>query len=546
MAGVTLAAVGIPEVMGYTKIINTPVITGLYTMFLPSLAFAIFGSSRHLVVGADSATAAIVAAALVPLAVPSSARYIALTGLVALVAGAMLLLARLLRLGFLADFLSRSVLVGFLTGVGIQVAFGQLGGMLGLEKGGHGFFDSLIFLFEHLAETHWPTAIISVCVLGVIVVCHRIAPHFPGALIAAVGMIVASIAFHLEKSGVKVVGEVPSGLPRLGLPEVSWSDLPFVFSVSASCFIVILAQSAATSRAYALRYRERFDENVDLVGLALANGAAACSGTFVVNGSPTKTAVVDTAGGRSQLSNLTAVAMVLLVLLFLTKPLSQLPNAVLASIVFLIGVKLIDYHVLAEIRRKSKVEFRLAVVTAVIVVFVGVKEGILLAAVLSLLDHIRHGYRPHTAMLLRDPDGHWRMVHPEASKSTEPGLLVYWFGADLYYANSNYFAGEARALARQAEKPLRWLVLDAGAITAIDYSAGSTLRELQQELAATGVTLALAHVNAALRAELDRQGLSELIGTNRLFDTLRDCLGAYYATNVARDPDDSQRAGGPF
>ena len=182
-AGVTLAAVGIPEVMGYTKIIETPVITGLYTMFLPILAFAIFGSSRHLVVAADSATAVIVATALTSLAAPYSPRYVALTALVALIAGAMLLVARLLRLGFLADFLSRTVLVGFLTGVGVQVALGQLHGMLGLEKGGHGFLGSLFFTFQHLPDTHWPSLIISLCVLAVIVGGDRIADHFPGALL---------------------------------------------------------------------------------------------------------------------------------------------------------------------------------------------------------------------------------------------------------------------------------------------------------------------------------------------------------------------------
>jgi MFS superfamily sulfate permease-like transporter len=183
--------------------------------------------------------------------------------------------------------------------------------------------------------------------------------------------------------------------------------------VSVSCYIVILAQRAATSRADALRYRERFDENLDLVGFALVNAAAACSGTFVVNGSPAKTAMVDTAGSRSQLSHLATATMVLLVLLFLTGPLSHLPNAVLAAIVFLIGVKLIDYRGLAEIRRKNNAEFRLAVVTAATVVLVGVEEGILLAVVLSLLDHVRHGYRPYTAVLLQDPDDRWRMVNAE-------------------------------------------------------------------------------------------------------------------------------------
>jgi len=216
MAGITLAAVGVPEVMGYTKIIETPVITGLYTMFLPVLVFAIFGSSRHLVVAADSATAVIVATVLASIAVPYSPRYVALTALVALVAGGMLLLARLFRLGFLTDFLSRTVLVGFLTGVGIQVAFGQLGSMLGLEKGEHGFLVNLFFTFQHLPETHWLSAIISLCVLGIVIGGHRIANHFPGALLAVAGAIAVSFAFHLEKTGIRIVGEVPAVYPGWG------------------------------------------------------------------------------------------------------------------------------------------------------------------------------------------------------------------------------------------------------------------------------------------------------------------------------------------
>jgi len=527
-AGMTLAAVGIPEVMGYTKIIETPVITGLYTMFLPIVAFAIIGSSRHLVVAADSATAVIVATALTSLAAPYSPRYVALTALVALTAGAMLLLARLLRLGFLADFLSRTVLVGFLTGVGIQVALGELNGILGLEKGGHGLLGNLFFTFQHLAETHWLSAVISLCVMAVIVGGNRIADHFPGALLAVVAAIAASFAFHLEKSGVKIVGEVPGGLPHLGLPVVSWNDLPLVLSVSVSCFIVILAQSAATSRAYALRYRDRFDENRDLVGLALANAAAGCSGTFVVNGSPTKTAIVDTAGGRSQLSHLATAAVVLLVLLFLTGPLTYIPNPALSAIVFLIGVKLIDYRGLSEIFKKSQEEFRLAIVTTATVVFIGVEEGILLAVVLSLLQHVHHGYRPHTAVLVRHPDDHWWMDKPVPGKLAEPGVMIYWFGADLYYANANYFAERARALLVDLESPVHWFVLDAGAITAIDYSAGSTLKELHQDLAAKDICLVLAHVNAELRTQLDRHGLTEIIGVNRLFDTLRECLASYH------------------
>jgi sulfate permease, SulP family len=527
IAGLTLAAVGIPEVMGYTKIIDTPVITGLYTMLLPMLAFAIFGSSRRLVVSADSATAVIVATALVSFAVPFSPRYVALAGLVALMAGGILLLARALRLGFLADFLSRTVLAGFLTGVGIQVAVGELHGMLGLEKGGAGFFGGLFFTFQHLTQTHLPSVIISLSVLVVIIACNRIAAKIPGALFAVVAMIVVSVAFHLEKIGVKVVGEMASGLPRFGLPDVSWGDVPLVLWVAVSCATVILAQSAATSRAYALRHSEGFDENVDLVGLALANVAAACSGTFVVNGSPTKTAIVDSAGGRSQLAQVVTAMVALAVLLFLTEPLSHLPNAVLAAIVFLIGVKLIDIRGLAKINRESRAEFSLALFTAATVVFIGVKEGIILAVVLSLLAHVRHGYRPHTAVLVRDPDDRWLMVNAEPGKSTEPGLVIFWFGADLYYANANYFAEQTRRLVTGTD--VRWLVLDAGAMTAIDCSGGSTVIELQEELAAKGIVLALAHVSSSLRAKLDQHGVSRVVGAGLIFDTLRECLGAFHA-----------------
>jgi MFS superfamily sulfate permease-like transporter len=528
-AGITLAALGIPEVMGYTKIIGTPVVTGLYTLLLPVLAFAIFGSSRHLVVSADSATAAMVSAALISLSfVPNSPKYIALTSLVGLVAAGMLLVARVLRAGFLADFLSRTVLVGFLSGVGIQVAFGELHGMLGLEKGDHGFLRQIFFIVQHLPETHLTSLLISLGALGVIVGFEIYAPRFPGALLAVIGMIVASASFHWGNHNIQLVGEVPRGLPGLGPPNVSWADVPLVLPIAFSCFIVILAQSAATSRAYALRYRDPFSQNADLVGLCLANAAAGCSSTFIVNGSPTKTAMVDTAGGRSQIAHLTTAAMVALVLLFLTKPLSYLPNAVLAAIVFLIGVKLVDYRGLAEIRRKSPREFRLALATATTVVFVGVEEGIVLALVLSLLRLVRHSYKPHTAVVLHDAAEHSRMEPVAVGKMIEPGLVMYWFGADLFYANASHFAEQVLRLVTQSPFPVHWLVVDAGAITGIDYSAGRTLKDLQQDLVKQDVVLALARVSDSLRQDLDRHELTQIIGVKRLFESRRDALDAYH------------------
>ncbi len=350
--------------MGYTKIAGTPVITGLYTILIPTALFAVFGSSRHLVVGADSATAAILSAGLVGLAASGSDEYVALAAVLAFMAAAFLFLARVVRLGFMADFLSRTVLVGFLTGVGLQVALGQLSGMLGLPGGGHGTLQEIWNDLQQIEQVNGWALSIAIVVLMVIVGAKKISPKIPGALIAVVGTLVASWALDLE-SRVHVLGAVPSGLPSIGLPQVDVSlDLieklvPTAFAM----FVVILAQSAATSRAYAAKYNEQFSENTDLIGLAMANLGAGLSGTFVVNGSPTKTQMVDSAGGRSQLSLIFTALIVLVVLLFLTKPLAYMPECVLSAVVFLIGVELVDLKGMRKIFVQRRSEFWVALIT---------------------------------------------------------------------------------------------------------------------------------------------------------------------------------------
>ena len=322
LAGLTLAALGIPEVLGYAKIAGMPLVTGLYTMLLPMAVFAVLGSSRHLVVAADSATAAILAAALAGLAVAGSERYVRLAGLAALLAGGMLLVARLARLGFLANFLSRTVLVGFLTGVGIQVAAGQLPDMLGVTAAGKQTLPKLLNTVRALPHAHLADVAVSIGVIVIVVAARLITRRIPGPLIAVIIAISVSRAVDLASHGVAVVGHVPRGLPSLGLPALGWHDAAALLGAAVSMFVVILAQSAATSRAYAAKYEEAFSEATDLVGLGAANVAAAFSGTFVVNGSPTKAQMVDSAGGRSQLAQLTAAAVVLVVLVLLTGPLA--------------------------------------------------------------------------------------------------------------------------------------------------------------------------------------------------------------------------------
>ena len=533
LGGATLAALAIPEVMGYTKIAGTPVVTGLYTLILPLALFALFGSSRHLVVGADSATAAIMAAGLVGMVAVGSQEYMAYAGVLALITGAILIVARLIRLGFLADFLSKTVLVGFLTGVGIQVAMGQIGGMFGVPETGSNTVAKFVNALSNLDQTNLDTLLVSVGVLVIIVGSGFISKKIPGALIAVVGSIALSWALDLSSKGVAILGPVPSGLPKVGFPTgVTASDLGSLTATAFSLFLVILAQSAATSRAYAMKYSDPFSENVDLIGLGLANVGAGLSGTFVVNGSPTKTEMLDGAGGRTQLSSLVTVGIVIIVLLFLSKPLQYMPEAVLASVVFLIGLRLVKISGMVEIFKVRIVEFAVAATTAVVVVVVGVEQGILLAIALSLLVHVAHSYRPSDHLLVREPSGRWKTLTVaraiESGKiAAAPGFGVYRFGASLYYANANRFTEEVIGVVEAADPPLRWLCLSADAISDIDFSAAATLRKVDEELRSRGVTLVLAHVEPEIRQELDRYDLTKQIGEDHFFDRIEDAYDAF-------------------
>src|SRR5215470_17726521 len=535
VAGITLAAIAVPEVMGYTKISGTPVITGLYTMLIPTVLFALFGSSRHLVVGADSATAAILAGGLAGIASTGSDKYVALAAVLALLAAGFLIVARLIRLGFMADFLSRTVLIGFLSGVGIQVALGQISGMLGLEGGGHNALEKLWTDLQQLNEVNRYALTISLTVLVLIAGLKMVSKRIPGALIAVSGSLIASWALRFDQH-VQVLGTIPSGLPHLGLPQVElrWSLISALIPVAFAMFVVILAQSAATSRAYAARYDERFSENTDLVGLALANIGAALSGTFVVNGSPTKTQMVDSAGGRTQLSLLVMATIVLLILLFLTGPLAYMPEAVLSAIVFLIGVDLIDLKGMRNIFEQRRSEFWVALITAIMVVGLGVEQGILLAIALSLIDHTRHGYRPKNAVLVQRESG-WQPQPVATAVHAAPGLVVYRFTHSLYYANAQQLTDEVSFLADRAEPPVRWICLDVSAVDDIDYSAAEVVRSVYARLRARGVRLVVTGVMEDVQAA-SRYRFAHLFGRDAFYDRLDDVLSAYREQSRAAAP----------
>lgn len=517
----------IPQALGYTKIAGMPVVTGLYSLLLPAVAFAAFGSSRYLVVSADSATAAIFAGGVSLLAPPSSPRYVALAGAVALLTAGFLLLARLLKLGFIADFLSQTVLAGFLTGVGFQVGIAVLGEMLGVPVTVRQTILQLAEVARRLQQLHPPTLAVSVVVVVVLLLLHRFVPRVPGALIVVAGAMAASAMWDFSGRGIAVIGPVAGGLPHFGVPPVSWRDLPPLLSIAASCCIMIITQSAATARIYAARHQQQLDENADLAGLSAANAMAGLSGTFVVNGSPTQTAMVESAGAQSQLAQLATAAVVAMVLLFLTRPLQYLPRCVLGALVFMIAIRLIKLRTILAMRRESPGELALALTTAAVVVAAGVEQGILLAMILSLFRIVRHSYHPHTGVMVQNQEGGWDLKPVASGVMTQPGLVIYHFGAELFYANANRFAEEVNCLVCQSPSYVRWLIVDAEAVTHLDYSAARVVEALLQKMKSCGTQLGFARMPWGLKSDFARHHVTGLIAPALIFNRLHDAPAAF-------------------
>ena len=532
VAGATLAAIAIPEVMGYTTISQTPIVTGLYTVIFPAALFALLGASKLLVVGADSATAAILAAGLlvtIPGLTPQSPNWVAMCALTAIVCGVLLILARLLRLGFLGDFLSASVLIGFLSGVGISVLSGQIPEMLGVAKGTGNWFEQQWAWLTELPRISWTTAAFAAATVVIILAFKRFAPKVPGAIVAVIGLIIISAVTDAARHGVAVVGSVTGGFPPLGLPQgITAGDALNVAGVAFSCFILIISQSAATARSFAMKHGDRVDINRDLIGLSAANIAAGLSGTFVVNGSPTKTQILDAQKGRTQVANLTLATLVLLVTLFFTAALADMPKAVLAGIVFLVGWDLIDVTGLRRIYLRRRSEFAIAAATGIAVFAWGVIQGVVLAVIASILDIIRRQYDPKD-FVITTTHGAPSYQSAAPGHQSEPGLIVFRYDAELFYANANRFVDDLEALVDNAPDPVRWVILDAASIDDIDYSAGISLAGLCDYLDAKAVTLVLTRADTSLLHVLDVYGLKHRFPDSRIFPTLSEAIAAFRA-----------------
>jgi len=503
-AGVTLAALAIPACLGYARIAGMPVVTGLYTLVVPLVAFALFGASRQLVVAADSSTAAIMGAALVAMAAQGSADYVSLAATLALFTAVLFLAARALGLGFLSDFLAQSALVGFLAGTGVHILISEVADLAGAARP-HQVLLNIGDAASWLTAITFPTMTAFLLTIAALWSSARFLPRVPGALIVVAAAIAASGAFDLGAHGVATIGPFAAGLPTLTWPGVSMERVHLLGACAVSVFVVAAAKSAAVARAFADRHRERSEPDADLAGLAAANMAAAVSGAFVVSGSATKTQMVDAAGGRSQLAHVTAAAVVAVVLIFLTHWFALLPVATLSAIVFLAGLDLIDVRTLRALAQRQRDEFLIAVATAACVLTFGLIEAVAFAFVASIVDYVRRTYRPRAYALRRDGTGIWERAPAGAAAVAAPETVAaYRFEAGLFYANARGFSDAVIDLVEAHDASLEALVLDASGIDSLDFTSATMLGNLRDRLADRGVALALAAPPDALVEDLHR------------------------------------------
>jgi high affinity sulfate transporter 1 len=526
VTGVVLAALLIPQGMAYAVLAAMPPVTGLYATLVPLVVYFLLGPSRILVLGPDSAICPLVAAAIIPLAAASdpSAR-IALAGLLALLVGAFMLGGGLARFGFLTELLSMPVRVGYLMGIAVTIIVAQLPKLFGFSIGAENFLPAVRDFVTSLDETNTTALAIGVGSLVLILGLRAVAPKVPGVFIAVVGATVLVAVLGLADQ-VPVVGAVPAGLPAFGLPDVSFEDFKTLIPAAIGIAFVAFADTSILSRSYAGRLHQEVDQNHELGVLGVANIATGLFQGFPISTSASRTAVAEDIGARSQVAGLVGAGMLALLLVVGTGLVHDLPLSTLAAILIVAVLGLIDVAAAQQLRNWRRSEFTLAMVAFAGVVLLGVLWGVGIAIGVSLLNFIRHAWRPHDAVLGRVDHlkgYHDTERHPEARRI--PGLVLYRFDAPLFFANADYFRQRVRALARSPDAT--WIVVDAEPITDIDATAGETLRDLEDELNAAGVELAFAQLKGPVRDRLRRYGIHDAIGADRFFPTLGVAVASY-------------------
>ncbi|KXC84615.1 sulfate permease [Pseudomonas aeruginosa] len=526
-AGLSVAAIQIPTAIAYAQIAGFPPQVGLYACILPMLIYALIGSSRQLMVGPDAATAAMVAAAITPLAAGDPQRLVDLSMIVAIMVGLFSIVAGLARAGFIASFLSRPILVGYLNGIGLSLLVGQLGKLFGYEAATSGFVAGILALLENLLHIHWPTLILGSLSLLLMVLLPRRFPQLPGALCGVLLASLAAALLSLDRYGVELLGEVPAGLPQLSWPQTSLEELKSLLRDATGITVVSFCSAMLTARSFGARHGYSINANHEFVALGLANIGAGVSQGFAISGADSRTAVNDMVGGKTQLVGVVAALVIAATLLLLNKPLGWVPMPALGAVLLLAGWGLIDVQALKGFWKLSRFEFSLCLLTTVGVLSVGVLPGIFVAVSIAVLRLLYYTYRPSDAVLgwMHGIDGQVELAkYPQAT--TLPGLVIYRFDAPLLFFNADYFKQRVLAVVDGSERP-NAVLLNAEAMTNLDISGLATLHEVQQILKAQGVHLSLARVTGQTLDLLQRSSMLGEIKPPLVFSSVRSGVSAY-------------------
>jgi sulfate permease, SulP family len=528
LAGVTVAAYLVPQVMAYAEVAGLPAIAGLWAAVAPLVLYAILGSSRQLSVGPESSTALMTATAVAVLVAGDQQHYAETAAALALAVGAICLVCWLARLGFLANLLSHPVLIGYMAGIAVLMIVSQLGKVSGVSVEGDSTLSELRFFVTHLGQVHLPTLLVAAGSFALLVAFQRLLPRWPGPLIAMVLAAVAVAVLDLDQMGVKTVGNVPRGLPPASVPDFSTIDLSTLLPAALGVTIVAYTDNIVTARAFAAKRREEIDAREEFLALGAANLGAGLFSGFPVSSSGSRTVIGDAMGSRTQLYSLVAAAVLLLTMLFLGPALSTFPLAALGALVVFAALRLIDFAELRRIARFRRSELFLALATTAGVLIFDVLYGIAVAVGLSILDLLRRIARPHDGILGFVPGlAGMHDIDDYDTGRQVPGLLVYRYDAPLFFANAEDFKRRTLASVDAADPSVEWFLLNAEANTEIDLTAVDAIEDVRKTLAERGIVFALARVKFEVREILASTGFIDRVGEDRVFMTLPTAVNAY-------------------
>lgn len=526
--GIAVAAVTVPVGIANARLAGLPPEHGLYAGILPLVVYAVLGTSPQLMVGTSAAAAALVASAIGTLGAGEASQQLAIAMMLTLLVGLMCFSASLLRLGAIADFLSRPIIVGFMNGLALSIILGQLGPLFGITLTVEGFFPRVLEFFRRLPAPHLPTLGVGLAALAVIVASSRLAPRLPSALLAMAAAAVVVRLFSLQASGVGLIGAVPAGLPALSLPFVPLQHMPLLLAEAAGLTLLSFSSTMLAARRFAEKNRYDLDPDREVAALGAANVAAALSQGFAVTGSGLRTSVAEASGARTQVAGLVAAGVLVLVLLFLTGLLQFIPSVALAAILISAGVAMFNWDDLREIRRIEPQEFWLATVATAGVLVFGAIPAILLVVVLALLRFVRLTARPRVEILGELADGAgYQSIARHAEARSQPGLVMFRYNGPIVFFSAPHFKREVLATAAAAGPGLRWFVIDLLPVSQIDATGLFAIRDAFDALRARGVVVAAAGRDTEWADRSARRDLSGVIAGIRFFPTLRRAELAY-------------------